>query len=406
MKKFLRALLPAALLPLAFACEFPFPLDDVSEAAIYINYLPSAPYDTPVLQVAFADPAYGKPSPGTRTPSVNDISVTLNGRKAELSSDSFSDGNMLTAILQDCSLRSGDKIEVSVRSDSAPTAYASTIIPPVPVLGSVTMDSVPEDSTQLRFKVKLDRSVQEGEFFGVRILEKNTLITASLMGEGILYKGTSPSAFPPMPVALQIDTNEYYTYKLPGQVATRDDLNSLDLDAFANADYNGYLTEEGINVTGPMMLLTHKQFDSDTYSFYVSRSSGFNWRILFPEGFEFPEPEMPDPVLPDEGETDPGEIDPMPPSVIVIMDNIDYVVEVYRLSEELYNYFKAQYLMRFNLLSNFGVTPPNFTYSNVSGGLGIVAGLSGVRTEWFHHPDNTEGKSIQEVLAELMSGIL
>ena len=74
---------------------------------------------------------------------------------------------------------------------------------------------------------------------------------------------------------------------------------------------------------------------------------------------------------------------------LVLVDNAQYVVELYRLSEELYNYFKAQYLMEFNMLSNFGVTPPNFTYSNVLGGLGIVGGISGVRTQWLELPDTS-----------------
>ena len=53
-------------------------------------------------------------------------------------------------------------------------------------------------------------------------------------------------------------------------------------------------------------------------------------------------------------------------------------------------YCKAQYLINFNMLSNFGVTPPNFTYSNVYGGLGVVGGISCTVTEAVQAPDSQE----------------
>ena len=34
------------------------------------------------------------------------------------------------------------------------------------------------------------------------------------------------------------------------------------------------------------------------------------------------------------------------------------------------------------MLSNFGVTPPNFTYSNIVGGIGIVGAMSVTTSDW------------------------
>ena len=395
-----RILLYAALLLAACACEFNFPLDDVSEPAIFIEFLPSSPYSTSTFKVGYADGAYGKPS-SINPPKVEDISVSVNGKAVKLQKECIRNGNMITVLLEDAFLNSGDKVDIEVKSGQAPRAHASTIVPPVPGLESVDMAKAESDTTgnTLRVTVKLAEEVGEGDYYGLRILEKNTIVTAS--GIGGLYTGEQqPAAFTPM--VFQVDTSLYYNYKLPGQVASREDLNSLDLDAFANAAYNGSLTEEGYNVEGPMMLLTYKQFQDRSYSFYVSRSSGFDWSILLPDDFEVPERDYPEtdlPVdIPDTGETTPEE----PVMPVVLMDNVDYVVEVYRLSEELYNYFKAQYLMQFNLLSNFGVTPPNFTYSNVRGGLGIVGGISGTRSEWFPNPDNTEGVSPEELISQII----
>ena len=359
--KLLRTLLPAFLLLAAVSCEFPFPLDNVSDPAIYIEYLPSCPYSTPRLNIAYADPAYGKAA-GLHAPKPGDVSVSINGSPAKISPDFTTDGNMLTLTLENTELKSGDRIEVKVDGGSAPDAYACTTLPPLPELAGVEMIPVAEDTTgnTLKVNVKLAGEIKEGEYYGLRILERNTIVS----------------------LGKSLDTTVFYSYKLPGQVASREDLNSLDLDAFANAEYAGSLTEEADTTSGPMMLLTYKQFQDNIYSFYVSKS-GFNWQSLLPEDFELPDPDDPDgqeiPAVPEIPEM-PGEVPDVPS--IVLVDNAEYVVELYRLSEELYNYYKAQYLMRFNLLSNFGVTPPNFTYSNVQGGLGIVGGLSGVRTGW------------------------
>ena len=44
---------------------------------------------------------------------------------------------------------------------------------------------------------------------------------------------------------------------------------------------------------------------------------------------------------------------------------------------------KAQYLGNFDMLSNFGVSPPNFTYSNIRGGIGITGAMSSSITPWY-----------------------
>lgn len=402
--KSLRPFIYAVLPLLVSACEIPFALDNVSEPAIYIEMLPSAPYSTMTFKVGYADAAFGKPA-GLHPVKVEDISLYLNDKAVSLSPELISDRNMITVAADLARLSSGDRIDISVKCDGAPTASAGTVIPPVPEIASVSIEPAVDDTTNVskRVTVKLSRPVQEGEYMGMRILEKNTIVTArTVTDSSLLAPGLPPLPF--TPVKLQIDTNYFYTYKLPGQVASRQDLNSLDLDAFANADYLGGPTEEGRNVIGSMMLMTAKQFDGDTYSFYVSRGRWYD--SLIPDDFEFPEREYDFERETDDGEAPPETIEiPEENTTYYLLDNADYVVEVYRLSEELYNYLKARYLMNFNLLSNFGVTPPNFTYSNVRGGLGIVGGISGTRSEWFPNPDNTEGVSPEELLRQIvMSG--
>ena len=46
-------------------------------------------------------------------------------------------------------------------------------------------------------------------------------------------------------------------------------------------------------------------------------------------------------------------------------------------------YAKAQYQSNFDFLSNMGLTPANFTYSNIRGGIGLIGAISTTRTEPF-----------------------
>ena len=50
------------------------------------------------------------------------------------------------------------------------------------------------------------------------------------------------------------------------------------------------------------------------------------------------------------------------------------------------NTFRTKEAMRllFNMLSNLGLSPPNFTYTNVHDGIGIVGGLNLTRSEWYN----------------------
>jgi hypothetical protein len=87
---------------------------------------------------------------------------------------------------------------------------------------------------------------------------------------------------------------------------------------------------------------------------------------------------------------DPSYQEEQPLMRIPIGSKTYYTLTLFRLSDELYNYCKAQYLIDFNMLSNFGVTPPNFTYSNIYGGLGVVGGLSYATSDSLLAPGSQE----------------
>lgn len=60
-----------------------------------------------------------------------------------------------------------------------------------------------------------------------------------------------------------------------------------------------------------------------------------------------------------------------------------YRVVLMRVSDEFYHYARSIYRGGFDFLSNMGMTPANFCWSNVKGGLGCVASFSSWSSEWF-----------------------
>ena len=386
MKRFLYLGLFSALL-LAASCEIHFDLDKVSDAKMYVQYLPSP--ESSVMLIAYAEPAYGKQGEVLYKFEDSDLSVSVNGKAAEIrypSSEEIEEsgwynygGNCRVALAHMPSeLKSGDVIDLSLCGRDVKTAHARTVIPSKPVITGVSFERVemPDSSEAVRVTLKLDKPVGDGEYYGLMAAVKTTTISAHTeyiyTDDEVEDDKPQTLAVPIPPMDLIVDTLVVDSYIFPGQLATTTDLNSLDLDAFANVDYyNGLLGQNAFS-SEPMMLLSSKMFDSDSYSFYINSLDGS--ALGGSVGIDF----TPDDLgfLKDwDGES---------PIYLLLGGKSELQLEFYRLSEELFNYCKAQYLGNFDMLSNFGLSPPNFTYTNVHDGIGIVGGLNLTRSEWYN----------------------
>ena len=370
----------------AVSCEIPFALDKVSDPAIYLQYLPSSELEARMM-VAYADPAFGKPGKVKYEFSPSDVRLEINDKRITLTD--VSDEDALNAhelaLPEGTRFNPGDRVSVTVSGrGGVPDATASTVVPVRPVIKSVDFKQVTRDSSDAwRVLIQLDKPVKEGEYYGIKAARRTELVTAS-----------GPDLF-----HLQLDTMVNTSYFTPGQVASTSDLNNLDLDAFASVVYQDGFMSVDMFSSQPLTLLAPKQFDGDTYSFYIN-ADGLIWDE-FDFGFLFEgedDQEWLDGMATASGEgeydgddgDDPDSGDPWDDGEdgiwMVVSEKSEYRFEMYRLSDEFYNYAKAQYLANFNMLSNFGVSPPNFTYTNVLGGIGIVAGISGDATQWLTTP--------------------
>ena len=375
------------------SCEIPFDIKDISDPRFMIECIPVPGDESFALKVSYADPAFGAKRKETYSFKGDDISVSVNGKTLNTKALEWTqEGSSTTASLR-LGLIPGDKVEISVSGNSVPTASASTVIPEIPKISSIDIgkSSDKENAEGRRFVLKLANPVETGEYFGIKISVIEELYLATIDTTSII-----PS--------IKVDTT-YYTYSTTaGQVATMSDINNMDLDAFAQVNYEyGGLVNSNIFNYSPVSLLTDRQFDKDSYSFYVNAGGDlFDFDIPIPDFDDTEDQEDPGIVQdkPDESEIpeepewpeEPEEPEePVVPS-ICIGSKTYYTIALYKFSDELYNYCKAQYLQNFNILSNFGVTPPNFTYSNVFHGLGIVGGLSLSQIEKIPDPFNTEPK--------------
>ena len=388
---------------LACACQIPFSIDNISEPRFFVELIPAAGEDATTMKVAYAIPAYGEKPAAFYKLDTKDIHLEVNGKRIVAESLEWESRGESWKTVLPCRFAPGDKVSVTLSEANVPTASASTVIPEPPVISSVDISNIEkEDSDGRRVVVKLNRDVADGEYYGVEILLKEEMYFAKLTTG--------------MPPAVLLDTIKYENYISPGQIASMADISNMDLDAFASVSYRyGGLLSEGdfyvldevvFSAYRPMSLLGARQFDGNSYSFYINADFNFG-DMLGGTNFDMEPPtETSDGEgFPDHDEEPGDSEDPEEPGeyMFPLGSKTWYQIEVFRLSDELYNYCKAQYLKDYNILSNFGVTPPNFTYSNVSGGLGIVGGISRCKTELIPAPFNKEPEipNLWDLLKEL-----
>lgn len=383
MKKLLIIFCLAALV---CSCEIPFSIKDISEPRFLIECIPT-PGDSTVVLVGYADAAYSNKH-GAYAFKNSDAEISVNDKV--LNTDNLKwerEGNLFHAILRN-GFKSGDRVSISVKGAAMPTASASTVVPEEPGISSlsITPTGDKKDTTALRVVLKLSKPVADDDYYGLEITVHQEIYQIEITDEPPFFKR---------------DTILYKYHTTPGQAASMSDINDMDLDAFAQVQYSyGSLINRYFGDSysySPMVLLSSRQFDGDTYSFYLNSSfSFFDVFDNMPDDFDYENPDEPeagepeDPYYDDDDPYYPEE--PEEPEVLIFTIGVKtwYEMEVFRLSEELYNYCKAQYLQEFNLLANFGVTPPNFTYSNVQGGLGAVGGAARGKTERIPDPNNKE----------------
>lgn len=349
MKKALHILLWGLLTSLP-ACEIPFELKQEGEPRIYLQCIGDG-------SGIYVNPTYAAPLAASSA-NLEHLSVQLQVNGSPVDVQQLNDGSYFS----DTRLQGGDLLDVSVKADGMAPASGSTRAPSKPVVQDVQLKNMQVDTIKAtRISLTLDHAPVEGEYFGIQILA-NTQIS--------YMDGTS---------------QEFVTYLTPGYILSVAESGNFDLEDFVQVNFDG--TVLGGKEFMPITLITQKQFEGNVYSFYLN---SFDTSILDNIRKSMPGGDtdvIGGGIISGDIGTGTGDL-PDPSNIPTGMETL-YYVSFSALSAEFYNYAKTLYQSNFDFLSNMGLTPANFTWSNVTGGLGFVGALATCRLDAIQIPEES-----------------
>ena len=124
----------------------------------------------------------------------------------------------------------------------------------------------------------------------------------------------------------------------------------------------------------PLTMITQKQFRENEYTFYLG---SFDAQLLDAIRGRMPDGDT-GAAGGDIASGEVGRQKDKKEEIKPVETHTEYTFTFYRLSEEFFLFAKALFQSNFDFLSNMGLIPANFTWSNVKGGLGVVGAVSSV----------------------------
>ena len=358
-----------ALLVLA-SCEYNFQMESTASPLLYVQCVPRD--GNTAIQVRYAAPAAGKVDiPAAFQPSA--VVLNINGTAQPLTEDEQS------RILHcNTALRPGDKVSVQVSGNGLPDAAGESTVPPVPFIQDISWEKVQADTIlATRVTLILDHAPTREEYHGIQIFCRTFSLWQDEDG--------------------RTWTDESERYIAPGRSLTPLRSGTLDFEDYVQLNFQDGLVSGSVSGKPgeePLTLLAADQFDGAQYIFYINSADldllyAFAGRALpgesgwgeidwnkISEGSEH----QPGSASTEEKEEEDDDDEGWPR---LLYELTQYQIILYRFSSEFYYYAKAQYQSNFDFLSNMGLTPANFTWSNISGGLGAIGAVSSVRSEPF-----------------------
>lgn len=240
-----------------------------------------------------------------------DVTLQVNGEKIPL------DGSEKGVRHCRYAFREGDQVSVTVGAEGLPTVEGLTTVMEKPVVADMSWKEVRTLEIQAtQVTLTLQHTPQDDEYYAIQIPSTSTTYYSD---------GTF---------------SEYSYYETPGYILSSTESFNIDLDDFLQLEYSpGRILRNG-NYR-PFVLLARKHFEGNKYSFYLNSY-------------------------------DIGFLDEQANKATPVGAKKTYRFHLYRLSPEFYRYAKALYQSNFDFLSNMGLTPANFTYTNNSNGLGFT----------------------------------
>lgn len=346
MKKIIYIVLGAVLL---CGCEYNFELDETKENdKLYVLCI-AGDEDETFINIQRAIPANRDDSSKPVKTNVSKLDLKVNGKSVSLSKYDV-DNYRYNLWRTTDPILPGDELSLEVEADGTDPIKAVSVVPGIPVIKSITVSPSPDkESGKVVFNVALD-NVREGSYYAFDCTTRMVEITKNIDSD----------------IEIRRDTTYYNEWVMP---AVEYDEISDDSEApWIETNYNGisFDTYDGVN----LMVL-----DSKTL---VGNGGSFEFAIYANEdneredgGWYYYDQEANDWLI--------AEGDPNIRHYSYYTSNIT----VYQLSNEAFRYIKARYIENYNVLASIGLAPASFTYSNIDGGFGVLAGLAKTDTGYF-----------------------
>jgi len=353
-----RILTLSALGLLLSACEIPFEIEQKGEPQIYVQCIAGngSIYVTPQYAAPIGQPMRDNIS--------FDVDLQVNGEDVATFSE---DGK---TFYNHTLLREGDEVSVKVKADGVQPASGHTQYVADPFITDLSLEMVPTDeedgiSNTVKVGIKLDEEPSPDEHYGLQIICRTQSI----------YSDRS------------VEENTFYI--IPSYIRDESETWGIDLEDYIQVNFDGQRLG-GNTEYKPLTLIPPKRIQGDSYYFYLG---GYDEEMLNQIRNNMPEGDTGMAgggiISGDVGEGGPTEGggeggEEGGDERILVVQRAQYKFILYRMSDEFFYFFKALYQSNFDFLSNMGLTPANFTYSNVSGGLGMVgaAGSCTAETDW------------------------
>lgn len=332
-------LITAAMAATAFilaSCDTEMDIKKVgAEPKIVLYCFPTPENDTTCITVMRSVPVtehepesmYGVKTEELRLPGAK-VSFLLNGVEQEVKYAPADTGSVQAgSFYVACRIAEGDRIEVKASADGLPQASAVTTVPAVKAIKGLSKTTVVHDLTQYdQLLLDLDGAAMRGSYYAVTVNKAYTLT-------GKDYYDT------PKTVSHCYRNSVDLTDEPLIAPASSD----VDLFGFSNSFYDSFYIFDGNNIT------------SDTYTLRLNVGGmGYVWTDGFKSG-------------------------------TIINPRIE--VCLYKIDTALYRFLKSINDMNDNDLAKYGLAPILPTYSNVSGGLGVIGGCGVEKAELALHLD-------------------
>lgn len=334
----------ASLFAVSCEKEVDFPAD--KDGRIYVNAMIGME-GRDRIDVVVSQPAFGAEETGAE-----DVSLYLeaDGKAVELVRDMESDMSGVVSYVPQDAFRPGQKLVLRAEADGLPSVKAETTMPaslPEVNVESKLVVSYREDEagqsmgylrTRRNFHVVLDEMPQDDSYFGIQVLKRRMFDVI----------GTVPDYLWDDYEALQgiVEYDELY---VNANISEGGEISSIKSELIVE------------NAGGDMKV---SAAESDNGKSAIDVFVKAEERYLKEAHYQY--------------------VNGVRELISEIYELYEYNVKVFRLSPEIYHYFRARFIVEeSDAPIHLGFTPATYTYTNVEGGLGMFGAVSMYETDWF-----------------------